>query len=89
MMTCDAAVLDGTPVVGGTRVPVRAVAAMLKKAPLAEVLRRYPMLNDHQVELCALYARSYLAGDAPAVRAMLGLPTVIVERVRRDKPLER
>ena len=59
MVTSDDSVLDGTPVVGGTRTPVRDVAAMLEEASSAQVLRAFPMLTAHQVELCGLHARAY------------------------------
>lgn len=86
MVTSDERVLDGTPVVGGTRIPVRAVAAMLEESSPAQVLEAFPMLSAHQVELCGLYAQAWLTGATSPRRAALGLPMVAVERVRRKPP---
>ena len=54
----DPGVLGGTePVVRGTRVPVRDVAAAVAAGmPLVEILASYPSLTAEQVELAALYA---------------------------------
>ncbi len=59
MAMLDPDVLGGTePVVRGTRVPVRDVAAaMAAGLPLADILASYPSLTAEQVELAALYAR--------------------------------
>lgn len=58
MAVLDPDVLDGTePVVCGTRVPVRDVAAAVTAGlPLADILASYPSLTAEQVELAALYA---------------------------------
>ena len=59
MAVFDPGVLGGTePVVRGTRVPVRDVAAAaVAGLSLAEILASYPSLTAEQVELAALYAR--------------------------------
>ncbi len=59
MAVLDPDVLDGTePVVRGTRVPVRDVAAAVTAGmPVADILASYPSLTAEQVELAALYAR--------------------------------
>ena len=58
MAVFDPDVLGGTePVVRGTRVPVRDVAAaVIAGLPLAEILASYPGLTAEQVELSVLYA---------------------------------
>lgn len=58
MAMLDPDVLGGTePVVRGTRVPVRDVAAAVAAGlPLADILASYPSLTAEQVELAALYA---------------------------------
>ncbi len=58
MAVLDPDVLGGTePVVRGTRVPVRDVAAAVTAGlPLADILASYPSLTAEQVELAALYA---------------------------------
>lgn len=58
MAVLDPDVLDGTePVVRGTRVPIRDVAAAVTAGlPLADILASYPSLVAEQVELAVLYA---------------------------------
>jgi uncharacterized protein (DUF433 family) len=58
MAVLDHDVLGGSePVVRGTRVPVRDVAAAVAAGlPLADILASYPGLTARQVELAALYA---------------------------------
>ena len=58
MAVLDPDVLGGSePVVLGTRVPVRDVAAAVTAGlPLADILASYPSLTAEQVELAALYA---------------------------------
>ncbi len=58
MAVLDPEVLGGSePVVRGTRIPVRDVAAAsVAGVPVAEILASYPGLTAGQVELAALYA---------------------------------
>ena len=58
MAVRDPAILAGSePVVRGTRVPVRDVAAaVVAGLPMHEILSSYPSLSAEQVELAALYA---------------------------------
>jgi uncharacterized protein (DUF433 family) len=58
MAVLDPDVLGGSePVVRGTRVPVRDVAAAVSAGlPLADILASYPSLTAEQVDLAALYA---------------------------------
>jgi uncharacterized protein (DUF433 family) len=58
MAVLDPDVLGGTePVVRGTRVPVRDVAAAVAAGlPLADILASYPSLTAEQIELAALFA---------------------------------
>ncbi len=58
MAVLDPDVLGGSePVVRGTRVPVRDVAAAVSAGlPLADILASYPSLIAEQVDLAALYA---------------------------------
>jgi uncharacterized protein (DUF433 family) len=49
----------GTPVIGGTRVPVYDVAASVAAGyPIERILSAYPSLNREQVELAALFAEA-------------------------------
>jgi uncharacterized protein (DUF433 family) len=58
MAVLDPDVLGGSePVVRGTRVPVRDVAAAVSAGlPMANILASYPSLTAEQVDLAALYA---------------------------------
>ena len=58
MAVLDPDVLGGSePVVRGTRVPVRDVAAAVSAGlPLADILASYPSLTAEQVDPAALYA---------------------------------
>jgi uncharacterized protein (DUF433 family) len=58
MAVLDPDVLGGSePVVRGTRVPVRDVAAAVSAGlPLPDILASYPSLTAEQVDLAALYA---------------------------------
>ena len=58
MAVLDPGVLGGTePVVRGTRVPVRDVAAAVAAGlPLADILASYPSLTAEQVELASLHS---------------------------------
>lgn len=52
-------VMGGTPVIGGTRVPVHAIAAaMATGTPVREILEDYPSLTEDKLELAALYAEA-------------------------------
>ncbi|HEY1630130.1 MAG TPA: DUF433 domain-containing protein [Rhizomicrobium sp.] len=55
----DPAILSGTPVIKGTRVPVYDVAASAEKgASLAEIREDYPSLDNDRIELAILYAKA-------------------------------
>ena len=55
----DPAILGGTPVFRGTRVPVHDVAASLDRLSLERVLEAYPGLTGVDAELAQLYARAH------------------------------
>ena len=87
MVVVDPNVLGGTePVVRGTRVPVRDVAAAVAAGmPLVEILISYPSLTAEQVKLAALYAsverprgkpRRLLAERLPAGARIISSSTV-------------
>lgn len=59
MVVEDPEILDGTPVIRGTRVPVHTVAAVLEAGiPMERILKSYPSLTQTQVELAAVYAKA-------------------------------
>src|SRR5580700_4526506 len=58
-VSMDDGILGGTPVIGGTRVPVYDVAASVAAGyPIERILSAYPSLNREQVELAALFAEA-------------------------------
>jgi uncharacterized protein (DUF433 family) len=55
----DPEILDGTPVIRGTRIPIYDVAASVVAGESAERLKAaYPTLNDEHIELASLYAQA-------------------------------
>lgn len=59
MVTDDAAVLGGTPVLRGTRIPVHVVAASVAAGlPVERIRAAYPGLDDRSIALAALYAEA-------------------------------
>jgi len=66
----DPAVLSGTPVFKGTRVPVHDIADMLANGDTpAAIVRAYPQLDTDLVQLGALYAAAYPQRGRPRVKA--------------------
>jgi uncharacterized protein (DUF433 family) len=62
-------VLGGVPVFKGTRIPVRDVAASLKKGiAKSRILAAYPSLNERLLELGAIYADATPARGRPPAR---------------------
>lgn len=59
METISDAVMGGTPVISGTRVPVHDVAAAIAAGiPVKETLEDYPSLTEDKLELAALYSEA-------------------------------
>ena len=59
VVTVSDDIMDGTPVITGTRVPVHDVAAALAAGvPAKEILEDYPSLTEDRLELAALYAEA-------------------------------
>jgi uncharacterized protein (DUF433 family) len=59
MVVVDPDILDGTPVIRGTRVPVYDVAASaVAGLPHRRIRSAYPALDDRTIELAALYAEA-------------------------------
>ncbi|MCC6913246.1 MAG: DUF433 domain-containing protein [Rhodospirillaceae bacterium] len=76
----DPEILDGTPVIRGTRVPVYDVAASLEKGVSKERLRSaYPSLDDRSIELARVYAEASPLRGRPREKT----PTIASKTVRR------
>lgn len=59
MVDEDPKVLNGTPVIRGTRIPVYDIAASVAAGlPRARILAAYPGLDDHAIELATIYAEA-------------------------------
>jgi uncharacterized protein (DUF433 family) len=79
LVVSDPDILGGTPVVGGTRVPVCDVAASLAAGlPMDRILAAYPSLDAGKVELAAIYAEANPARGRPRSSGALPKRAVIV-----------
>lgn len=64
----DPAILDGLPVIKGTRIPVHDVAASWRAGhPIGQILAAYPRLCDDDVHRAALYAERNPLRRRPSV----------------------
>ena len=63
------AIMDGTPVFRGTRIPVHLVAGMIEQGtPILEILEGYPSLTREMVECAGIYAATHLRPDRPSIQ---------------------
>lgn len=76
-------ILDGTPVIRGTRIPVHSVAATYADEGAEGALEAYPSLDDDTVELAKLYADTHPRRGRPKTRAVPEGASVV--RTRRRK----
>ena len=59
-VSCDHAVLSGTPCIAGTRIPAHDIADMMANGDsIGSIRAAYPQLSESQIELAAFYARAY------------------------------
>ena len=73
MVVSDRAIMRGTPVFKGTRIPVRLVADMLAQgAAVDEILEGYPTLNKEKIAIAPLYMRAFPRRGRPARRPWQG-----------------
>jgi uncharacterized protein (DUF433 family) len=69
MIVSNPAVMRGTPVYRGTRIPVDLVAGMLSQgASPEEILEGYPGLDREKIDLALLYVRAFPRRGRPAAR---------------------
>jgi uncharacterized protein (DUF433 family) len=69
MVVSDPAIMKGTPVFRGTRIPVHAVAEMLAQgATVEEIVEGYPALPREAVELAPVYAKAFPRRGRPPAR---------------------
>lgn len=88
MVTTDPDVLNGTPVVKGTRIPVYDVASSLSAGiDIDRVAAAYPRLSREQIELCATFAQAYPKRGRPTSAARS--PDLVVSSERRIRRRSR
>lgn len=69
MIVSDPAIMKGTPVFRGSRVPVHAIADMLAHgATVEDILEGYPTLTREGVELAPVYAKAFPRRGRPPAR---------------------
>ena len=90
MVVSDPEILNGMPVIRGTRVPVYDVAASVTAGTPAErLLSSYPSLKREQVELAALYAEANPLRGRPRQRTLPAGAEIVsrrtVSRTRHDQ----
>lgn len=77
----DPALLGGTPVIAGTRIPVHDVAASVTAGlPLDRIASAYPSLSVEQIELATLYARANPLQGRPRASGLLEGAKVLSKR---------
>ena len=70
IVTSDPAILNGTPVFKGTRIPVHDIADMLANGDdAAAIIHAYPQLDATKIQLGALYAAAYPQRGRPRTKA--------------------
>jgi uncharacterized protein (DUF433 family) len=62
----DPEILNGTPVIKGTRVPVYDLAASVKaRIPRERILSAHPTNEEHHLDLAVAYAKPIHCSDRP------------------------
>jgi len=84
MVAIDPAIMRGTPVFKGTRIPVDLVADMLAQGATADqILEGYPTLGKERIAIAPLYMRAFPRRGRPSRRPWQGKKA----RGRRSYPL--
>ena len=89
MVTIDPDVLNGTPCLKGTRIPVHDIAAMIANGDeKSAVLKAYPQLTPEQIDLVVLYAEAYPRRGRPRRKPLWrkGKPLSSARLSLRDLP---
>jgi uncharacterized protein (DUF433 family) len=89
MVVEDPEILQGTPVIRGTRIPVYDVASLVdSETPIAELFELYPRLNCEQFALASIYAKANPQRGRPKRRRFPKGTLVSVSKFRlRDASL--
>ena len=87
MVMSDPEIMGGTPVIRGTRIPVRLVAEMRRQgASVEEILDGYPSLTHDRIALAELYAQAH---PRRGPKAQTRLPAGARLIARKAYPLKR
>jgi uncharacterized protein (DUF433 family) len=79
-------VMNGTPVIGGTRVPVHDIAASVAAGmTMDRILAGYPSIDARQVELASIYAEANPVRGRPRQQA----PMPVARRIISDRLVGR
>lgn len=79
LIVMDPDILGGTPVVGGTRIPVHDVAASIAAGiSIRRILDAYPALDAEKIELARIYAEANPARGRPRAVSEVPKGTVVV-----------
>jgi uncharacterized protein (DUF433 family) len=83
LASTDADILGGVPVFRGTRIPIHAIADLLRQGEMADRLRKgYPRLTDEMIRLAPIYADAHPLRGRPRRQAWHGQSKGRVLRVR-------
>jgi uncharacterized protein (DUF433 family) len=88
LVTEDAEILGGAPVIRGTRIPVHDVAASVSGGvPNERIRAAYPGLDDRMIELAAIYAEATpVRGRPRSVARAMPDATIVAERKVARRP---
>ena len=82
MVVVDPAVMGGSPVFRGTRVPVHQVADLLRQGEPVEILREdYPRVSEELIRLAPLYAEAHPLRGRPKKQPWHARPPIATWRV--------
>lgn len=86
LVVVDAEILDGTPAIRGTRIPVHDVASLADAGTsIAEMRELYPSLTKSQIELASIYAKANPLRGRPKRRRFLKKLVVSVSTKRLQR----
>jgi uncharacterized protein (DUF433 family) len=69
MVMEDSEIMGGIPIIQGTRIPVKIIAALYDAGtPMERILNSYPSLTQSQVELASIYAKAVPQRGRPKCR---------------------
>ena len=84
LVSVEKEILDGTPVIKGTRIPVYDVAASVSAGfSMKRILAAYPGLNQNQVELAALFTEANPQRGRPRHRSSPPVGVVLLSSRRK------